>query len=176
VTHFWRFVVLLVGWIVEGKPLVFNEVSCMAVLAVVVLGFRSLKSPFTKLITDLCFWIVLSYCCTRIKCRNTSYAVVIGKKPTCVSVMLIYYECSSVVWFFFLGTFTKLQKVTVSSIVSVCPHGTTHLSLNRFSWNLTILFWKSVKKFQVSLKSDKNNGYFPWCPMYICDNILLNSL
>jgi hypothetical protein len=26
---------------------------------------------------------------------------------------------------------------------------------------------KSVKKIQVSLKPDKNNGYFTWKPMYI---------
>ena len=30
-----------------------------------------------------------------------------------------------------------------------------------------IIFWKSVKKIQVKLKSDMNNGYFTWRPMYI---------
>jgi hypothetical protein len=29
------------------------------------------------------------------------------------------------------------------------------------------IFQKSVEKSQVSLKSDKNNGYFMWRPMYI---------
>jgi len=31
---------------------------------------------------------------------------------------------------------------------------------------------KFVAKIQVSLKSDKNNGYFTWRRMYIYDNIL----
>jgi hypothetical protein len=29
------------------------------------------------------------------------------------------------------------------------------------------IFWKSVDKIQVSLKSDNNNGYFTWRPIYI---------
>jgi hypothetical protein len=33
---------------------------------------------------------------------------------------------------------------------------------------------KSVEKIQVSLKSDKNNGYFKWRLMYIFDHTLLN--
>jgi hypothetical protein len=36
-------------------------------------------------------------------------------------------------------------------------------------------FFKSVEKIQVSLKSDKNNGYFTLRPMYIYDNVSLNS-
>jgi len=31
------------------------------------------------------------------------------------------------------------------------------------------IFQKSVKKIQVLLKLDKNNGYFTWRPIYICD-------
>jgi hypothetical protein len=41
-------------------------------------------------------------------------------------------------------------------------------------WYLNI-FRKSVKKIQVSLKSDENNGYFTWGPIYICDHISLTS-
>ena len=37
------------------------------------------------------------------------------------------------------------------------------------------LGWKSVEKMQVSLKSDKNNGYFAWRPIYICYHISQNS-
>jgi len=33
---------------------------------------------------------------------------------------------------------------------------------------------KSVEKIQVSLKSDKNNEYFIWRRMNICDNTSLN--
>jgi hypothetical protein len=36
-------------------------------------------------------------------------------------------------------------------------------------------FWKSVKKIQVSLKSDQNNEYFTWRPVYVYDNTYLNS-
>jgi len=38
------------------------------------------------------------------------------------------------------------------------------------------IFRKSVEKIQVSLKSDKNNGYFTWCrPIYIFNHISLSS-
>jgi len=36
-------------------------------------------------------------------------------------------------------------------------------------------FFKYAEKIQVSLKSGKNSGYFAAGPMYIYDNILLNS-
>jgi hypothetical protein len=40
----------------------------------------------------------------------------------------------------FLGAFAKLRKATISFVMSicpsVCPHGTTWLPLDRFSWNL----------------------------------------
>ena len=41
-------------------------------------------------------------------------------------------------------------------------------------WHLSI-FRKYVEKIQVSLKSDKNKGYFTWRPIYIFDHISLNS-
>jgi len=36
-------------------------------------------------------------------------------------------------------------------------------------------FRKSVQRIQVSLKSNKNNGYFTWRPIYIFDHISLSS-
>ena len=42
------------------------------------------------------------------------------------------------------------------------------------TWYVGILL-KSVEKIQVQLKPDKDNGYFTWTPMYIYDNISLNS-
>jgi hypothetical protein len=52
------------------------------------------------------------------------------------------------------------------------PHATTQRLLYEFSWNFTFDdFRQSIQKIQVSLKSDKNNGYFTWRPMYIHDNI-----
>ena len=38
-----------------------------------------------------------------------------------------------------------------------------------------IFFGKSVEKIQVSLKSDKNNGYFTWRPWYMFDHISFSS-
>ena len=36
------------------------------------------------------------------------------------------------------------------------------------------IFLKYVECIQALLKSDKNNGYITWRPMYIYDNISLN--
>jgi hypothetical protein len=52
---------------------------------------------------------------------------------------------------------------------TVRPHGTTRFALHGFSWNWMSIFRKSVEKIQVALKSDKNNGYFTWRPMYVYD-------
>ena len=61
-------------------------------------------------------------------------------------------------------------------LMSVRPHGTTWLPVYEFSWNSYLsIFRKSVDKIQVSSKSDKNNGYFTWRPIYIFDHIWLIS-
>ena len=41
-------------------------------------------------------------------------------------------------------------------------------------WYLSI-FLNSLKKIQISLKSDKNSVYFMLIPIYIFDHISLNS-
>jgi hypothetical protein len=61
-----------------------------------------------------------------------------------------------------LGEFAKLRKVTVSFVMSVRPSvwnnsAPTERLVMKFNLKL---FRKSVEKIQVSLKSDKNNGYF----------------
>ena len=57
----------------------------------------------------------------------------------------------------FLGAFAKLRKVTNA----FRPRGTTRLLRDGFRWNFIFeLFRKSVLKIQVSLKSEKNDGYF----------------
>jgi len=33
---------------------------------------------------------------------------------------------------------------------------------------------KTVEKIRVSFKSDKNNGYFTWRPIYVFDHVSLN--
>jgi len=42
-------------------------------------------------------------------------------------------------------------------------------------FDICVFLRKSVEKIQISLKSDKNNGYFTWRPIYIFDQISLNS-
>ena len=56
--------------------------------------------------------------------------------------------------------------------------GMEHLiSLRTYLYAISYLsiFRNCDEKIQVSLTSDKNNGYLTWRPMYICDNISLNS-
>ena len=51
--------------------------------------------------------------------------------------------------------------------MSARPHRTTRLSLDGFLWNLIFDdFRKSVEKIQVSLKSEKNEGYLTYRPIY----------
>jgi hypothetical protein len=77
----------------------------------------------------------------------------------------------------FLCAFAELLEATISFVMclSVCMeqlgshwtdfHGIRYLSI----------FRKSVEKIQVSFKSDKNNGYCTWRPIYICYHISLIS-
>ena len=67
--------------------------------------------------------------------------------------------------------------------MSVCPFVRPSFGVENFGfkwkcfyeiWYLCI-FRKSVEKIQVSLKSDKNNGYFTWRPVHIFDHISLHS-
>ena len=55
------------------------------------------------------------------------------------------------------------KRLLASSCLSVRPHRTTRLPLDGFSRNLIFeYFSKSFEKIQVSLKSNKNGGYFTW--------------
>jgi hypothetical protein len=74
-----------------------------------------------------------------------------------------------------LGAWAKLRKATVSFAMSAVRQHRTGIPLDRFSWNLMCIFRKSVEKTQVSLKSDKKNGYFTWRRFYVYDNNSLNS-
>jgi len=66
----------------------------------------------------------------------------------------------------FLSAFAKLQKATISFVMSVClsfrPRGTTRLPQEGFSLNLIFeyFFFKSVEKIRVSLQSDKTSRHF----------------
>jgi hypothetical protein len=58
------------------------------------------------------------------------------------------------------------KRLWTLSCLSVYPHGSTQLPLDEFSLK-SIFFPKSVEKIiQVTLKSDKNIGYFTWRPIY----------
>ena len=67
----------------------------------------------------------------------------------------------------------------MSACLSVCP--SFHVEKLDSHWTefyeilYLSVFRKAVQKIQVLLKSDKNNRYFTWRPMYIYDNIALIS-
>ena len=101
--------------------------------------------------------------------------------PSSMSVVLSHYLPSY--WFLprLFRCIRQVAKAAVSFVMSGCP------SVFRSAWNnlaptgwifMKFGFWrikkKSVKEIQVSLKSDKNNGYLTWRPTDIYDNIGLN--
>jgi len=71
--------------------------------------------------------------------------------------------------------FRSVSKIAASGCyfrrvcLSVCPHGPSRLPLDEFSCNVLFedIFFKSVEKIQVLLKSDKNNKFSIWRPMYL---------
>jgi len=73
----------------------------------------------------------------------------------------------------FLGAFAELRKVTISFVTSVRP--SVHISLEQLGSHCTDfheisylrIFKNSVKKIQVSITYDKNNGYFTRRPTYV---------
>ena len=73
----------------------------------------------------------------------------------------------------FLGVFAKLRKTTINFVVSVCPP--VRMQQLCYNWKdfhevlYLGIFHKSVEKILVSLKSDKNNGYVTWRPIYKYD-------
>jgi hypothetical protein len=78
-----------------------------------------------------------------------------------------------------LRAFAKLRTAAVSFVMSVrlfiCPHGTTRLTLEGFSWNLIFEDFSKLEKIRVWLTCDTNNGYFTWRSLHIYDNISLSS-
>ena len=71
----------------------------------------------------------------------------------------------------FLSAFAKLRKVTISFVVSFCP--SARMEQLGFHWKgfyeiwYLIIFRKTVKKIQISSKSDKKNGHFSCRPIYV---------
>jgi hypothetical protein len=63
----------------------------------------------------------------------------------------------------FLGTFAKMQKVTISYATSICPSAWNNSAPTGWSFmkfDILSIFRKSVEIIQISLKSDKTNRYF----------------
>jgi len=73
------------------------------------------------------------------------------------------------IWFYeqFLGAFAKLRKATISFVMSVSLCASPPFHMEQLDFHRTdfyeilylSIFRKSVEKIQLSLKSDKNNGY-----------------
>jgi hypothetical protein len=57
------------------------------------------------------------------------------------------------------GTFAKLQKVTISCVMFVCMDQLGSNWMDFYEILYLITFKKSDENIQVSLASDKNNGY-----------------
>ena len=76
---------------------------------------------------------------------------------------------------FFLERSENYEKrVLASSCLSVLIKHGSHRTNYHEIWYLSI-FRKSVEEIQFSFKSDKNNAYFRWIPIYIFHHISLNS-
>jgi len=78
----------------------------------------------------------------------------------------ILYHCAII----FSRFYPDCEKLLLaSSYLSVRPSvRITRLPLDGLKWNLILrIFRKSVQKIHVSLKSDKNNGYFTWRPTHV---------
>jgi len=75
------------------------------------------------------------------------------------TVHTILHSCTFIGLF---GAFAKLRRETISFVISVCPsawNNSAHIELTFMEFDMSI-FRKTVEKIQVSLKSEKNNGYF----------------
>ena len=71
--------------------------------------------------------------------RDSQLLGSVGASETNLRVWVTMRPCCEL----FLGAFAKLRKATASVVMSVCPHRTTRLLLDGFSWNLIFdYFWK----------------------------------
>jgi len=65
---------------------------------------------------------------------NSAYLLLLSLSP----LLTLHYTL-------FLSAFTRLRKATITFFTSVCPsvcpHGTTHLPMERFSWNLIFQYF-----------------------------------
>jgi hypothetical protein len=129
-------------------------------------------------------------------CANKSQFVPVIFEPPCISpytrwfkydrnkltclhkIPVIFEPPCSISWLVF-RSFAKFRKATIRFATSVRPSvrmeklGSHWTDFHKILYLL--MFRQSVEKIQVSLKSDKKNGYFTWRRFHIYDNISLNS-
>ena len=69
----------------------------------------------------------------------------------------------------FSWALSKLLKATISfmSVRQSSCNNSAPTGRIFMKFDIWVFLEKSVEKIQVALKSDKNNGYFTWTPMYI---------
>jgi hypothetical protein len=96
------------------------------------------------------------------------------------SAQLVPVFCQhSIYVFVIVGALPEFWKATITVVMSVC----LSVRMEQLGSHLTdfheirylIIFRKFVETIQILLNSGKNNGYFTCRPMYIYDNISLNS-
>jgi len=119
--------------------------------------------------------VMLDTPCSEVECKTTGHPLHSHVSPSlplpCVTVCHqvsteLYLQCVTTAFFRIncnplFGTFAKLRKVTTSFVMSKCLNGTTRLPLDGFSQNFVYdNFSKNCRQNSISLKSDKNNGYF----------------
>jgi len=78
----------------------------------------------------------------------------------------------------FLDALAKFRKVTLNFVMSALSSAwNSSPPTGWVYWNFIFDFFfsKICREESVSLKSDKNNGYFTWRHMHIYDNISLSS-
>jgi hypothetical protein len=89
---------------------------------------------------------------------NGPYPVVFQK----LSTTLAKFKCIGYVFIYLLGALTKLQKVTISFVISVHPSVCPSIRMEQWTGFQEILylriFFKYALKIQVLLKSEKNSG------------------
>ena len=80
------------------------------------------------------------------------------------------------------GAFAKLRKATICFVMSVRPsvrpsawNNSAPTGRNSMKFDIWVFFRKSFEIFYVSLRSDKNNEYLIWRPIYIFYHISLSS-
>jgi hypothetical protein len=138
--------------------------------------------------TEVREWKISSMCqvlTRKIKCCYNMFVRVRNFSDTWkqmhVCQMMIQQACNLLCWW--SEQWTHLQNCDKRLLASSCLSVRPSICMEQLGshwmdscqiWYLSI-FKKSLKKIQVSLKSNKNNGYFTWRPMYVYNNILLNS-